>query len=57
MIEPVAEAAHLAVQFFLAGMGEGRMADVVTERQSFGQVLVQFEAFATVRAIWETSMV
>ena len=35
------EALHLAVQRFLAGVREGRMADVVGQRQSLGQILVQ----------------
>jgi hypothetical protein len=35
------EALHLAVQRFLAGVREGRMADVVGQRQGFGQVFVK----------------
>ena len=33
VIEVVAEAVHLAVQLLFAGVGEGRMADVVHQRQ------------------------
>ena len=41
VIEAVAEAAHLPVEFLFTGMRERRMADVVAERQSFRQILVQ----------------
>ena len=43
VIEALAEAAHLAVQFVFAGMREGRMADVVAERQGLGQVFIERE--------------
>src|ERR1700687_2602518 len=41
VIETLGEAAHLAVQLFLAGVREGRMADVVTERKRFRQIFIQ----------------
>jgi hypothetical protein len=41
MVEAVAETLHLPVQFFFAGVREGRMADVVRERESFGQIFIQ----------------
>ncbi len=41
VIEVGAEAGHLAVEFLLAGMGEGRMADVVRQRQGFGEIFVE----------------
>ena len=43
MIEALPEPRHLRVQFGFTGMREGRMADVMHERQSFGQVFVQLE--------------
>jgi hypothetical protein len=43
MVEPVAEAAHLPVQLIFAGVCKGRVADVVPESQSFGQILVQIQ--------------
>ncbi len=43
VVEPVAEALHFAVQRLLAGMGERRMADIVGQRQRFGQILVQLQ--------------
>src|SRR5258708_24590855 len=43
VIEAVAEAPHLAIQFFFAGVGEGRMAHVMAQRQGFGKILIQFE--------------
>ena len=41
MVKAFAEALHLAVEFFFAGMGEGGMADVVYQRQGFGEILVE----------------
>jgi hypothetical protein len=41
VIEAVAEALHLPVQLFFAGMRKGRMADVVRERESFGQIFIE----------------
>ena len=41
MVETLAETRHLAVQFLLAGVGEGRMPDVVGQRQRFGEILIQ----------------
>ena len=43
VIEAVAEALHLAVQLVFAGVREGRMPDVVSQRQRFGQALIQSE--------------
>ncbi len=43
MIEGFAEALHLAAQFVFAGMGEGRVADVVDEGEGFGEVFVEAE--------------
>jgi hypothetical protein len=58
MIETLAEALHLAVEFFLAGMGVGRVADVVNQGQGLGKIAVQAQdTEATVRATWDTSMV
>ena len=58
VVEAVAEALHLAVEFFFAGVREGRMADVVDQRQRFGQILVERQArWPAVRAICATSMV
>jgi hypothetical protein len=41
VIEAVSEGAHLAIQFFLAGMGEGWVADVVRECQRLGEIFIQ----------------
>src|SRR5579862_41366 len=41
VIEVGAEAGHLAVKFLLAGMSEGRMADVVREGERFGEIFVE----------------
>src|ERR1700722_19749919 len=41
VIETFAEPAHLPVQFLLAGVGEGRMADVVAQRERLGQIFIQ----------------
>ena len=43
VVEAVAEPLHLPVQFFFTGMRERRVTDVVCERQSFSQILVQAE--------------
>ena len=43
VIEALAEALHLPVQLLLAGMREGRMADVVGQRQRLGQILVELQ--------------
>src|SRR5689334_12912354 len=40
VIEAIAEAAHQAIQFLFAGMAEGRMADVVRQRESFGKIFI-----------------
>ena len=57
MIEAIAKAAHLAIQLVFAGVRERRMADVVAQRQSFGESSLRSSAAATVRAICATSMV
>src|SRR5579859_1951220 len=41
VVEAVAETAHLAVQLVLAGMREGRVADVVDQGQRLGEILVE----------------
>ena len=41
VIEAIAEAAHLPVQLVFTGVGKGRMADVMAEREGFGQVVIQ----------------
>ncbi len=41
VIETFAEPAHLAVQFLFTGVGEGRMADVVAERERLRQIFIQ----------------
>ncbi len=41
VIEACAEALHLGVEGVFAGMGKGRMPDVVGQRQGFGEVLVE----------------
>jgi len=41
VIETVAETSHLAIELFLARVRERRMADVMSQRQRLGEVLVQ----------------
>ena len=41
IVEAIAEAAHLAIQLVFTRMGEGRMTDVVTERESFGEFFIE----------------
>ena len=43
VIETFAETRHLAIQFLFAGMSEGRMADIVRQRQRFGEIFVQLQ--------------
>ena len=43
VIEAIAKAAHLAVQLVFAGMSERRMADVVAQRESFGELFIEIE--------------
>ena len=43
VIESRLKAAHLAVEFLLAGVRERRMADVMHQGQRFGEVGIQFE--------------
>ena len=43
VIEALAETPHLAIQLLFAGVREGRMADVVRQRQRLGQILVQLQ--------------
>lgn len=41
VIEDIAEALHLAVEFLLAGVAEGRVAEVVGEGESFGEIFIE----------------
>ena len=41
MIKPIAEKTHLPVEFFLARVGEGRVADIMRQRQRLGQVFIE----------------
>jgi hypothetical protein len=41
VVETFAEAFHFAVQRFLSGVGERRVPDIVSQRQGFGEILVQ----------------
>ena len=41
MIERSASQLHLAIEFFLPGVAKWRMADVVRQRQSLGQIVIQ----------------
>ena len=43
MFKRLAEALHLATQFFFPCVGEGRMADVMDEGEGFGEVLIEAE--------------
>ena len=55
MIE-AAVIAHAFGQNFFAGMPEGRMAEIVRQRDRFGQIFVQRNARAIVRLIDATSI-
>jgi hypothetical protein len=58
-LQVVLEAAmplHALVERILAGVAERGMAEVVGQRDGFGQVVVETRARATERAIWATSM-
>ncbi len=58
VVAKAAVAGHELVQRFLAEMAEGRMAEVVRERDGLGEVLVEAEGRGpSVRAMLETSMV
>ena len=57
VVEAQADAAHALVERLFAGVAERRMADVVGQGQRLGQVFVQPQRRATVRAICATSMV
>ena len=46
---------HLGVQRLLAGMAERRVAEIVGERHGFGEILVEAQGAAIVRAICATS--
>ena len=41
VIETLAEAAHHGIELGFAGMPEGRMTDIVRQRQGFRQILAQ----------------
>ncbi len=43
VIELLAEARHLAIEFLLAGMGKGRMTDVVGQGERLSQVFVKLQ--------------
>jgi hypothetical protein len=43
MIEAIAEAAHLAIQFVFTGVSKGRMTDIVTESESFGELFIEIQ--------------
>src|SRR5207244_3372692 len=43
VIETVAEAPHLEIELFLAGVRERRMADIMRQSERFGQVLIETE--------------
>ena len=43
VVEAFAEALHFAVQRLLSGVSERRVPDIVSQRQSFGEILVQFQ--------------
>jgi hypothetical protein len=60
-VEVVVEAQAVGFRHFVeslfAGVAEGRMADVVDQRQGLGQFRIQAQGAARVRAIWVTSSV
>jgi len=43
MIEAIAKAAHLAVQFVFTGVRKRRMADVVAQGEGFGEFFIEME--------------
>jgi len=43
VVEGFSEGGHAAVEFLLAGVAEGRVADVVSEGEGFGEVLIEAE--------------
>ena len=56
IVVEAANGVHRGVQRVLAGMAEGCVAEIVGERERFGQVFVQRQApGASVRAICATS--
>ncbi len=57
VVEAEAVALEAVVEGALAGVAEGRVADVVDEGEGLGEVFVEAEAAATSRAICATSMV
>ena len=57
VVEEEAVLAHGGVESFFSGVAEGRVADVVDQRESFGEIDVEAEAPAMVREICETSSV
>jgi hypothetical protein len=44
MLEALAEARHLTIQFQFAGMAKRGMPKIVSQRQSFGELFVQSES-------------
>ena len=56
MIE-AAESREAVVERALAGMAERRMAEIVRERQRFGEIFVEAQPRASARATWVTSSV
>jgi hypothetical protein len=57
VVEAQAVALEALVEGALAGVAEGRMADVVDQGEGLGEVFVEAEGAATQRAICATSMV
>jgi hypothetical protein len=43
VIEPLAKALHLSIEFFFSGMGKRRVPDVVSKGERFREFLVQTE--------------
>ena len=48
---------HAGVERLLAGMAEGRVPEIVAERDRLGEVVVELSARASARAICATSIV
>ena len=57
IVVEAAKAGHGGIERPLAGMAEGRMAEIVGERQRLGQILVEPQGPGEARAICATSMV
>ena len=43
MVERIAEALHLAVEFFFPRVGKRRMTDIVDQGKGFNQILIQIQ--------------